>query len=66
MLKFEPLELKVCWLIQNVKTGDIVLTYQTENGNTKKAIFGNKEQAAKVIEQNLKNGDNYRICRVKK
>lgn len=66
MLKFKPIEVKECWLIQNVKTGHIVLTYQTESGNTKKAFFGEKEHAAKVIQNNIKNGENYRICRVKK
>lgn len=63
---FKPIETQECWLIQNVKTGNIVLAYRTESGNEKKALFPTKENALAILKAKIPNSEDYQICRVKK
>ena len=40
---------KQIWLIKHKETGDILFTYHTERGNTKKAIFSSEREANNAI-----------------
>lgn len=44
------LKIKECYGIKNIKTNEVLVEYETHQGNPKKAIFSMKNNAQKVID----------------